>query len=523
MTGDVDDDLHVLELLAALAARRPEAVALRETSGATIRYAELLRRATAFREAFRELGMAPGQQVLFSVRPGIDAVVLAVAISEAGGVIVPFDPRMADAVFSARLAILTPRWVVAESLPLAVSSGGILSRVLRWRGIRLAPLGSLPNVRFVRVGPSIPGMPRAISARALARGPAPSPPPAVPMDASLPALVDFTSGTTDSPKAVVHTRRSLAATLATVRDELDVGEQDTVHSGALHLILPALCDGAVVVIPRRSSVIPHDTIRDIDRWGVTHLFSVTSDCSRLADYCDAHQRRLPESLRLLLIGGAPVHVAFLRRLREVLAPGTRVVCVYGMTEILPVARVSLDEKLAYEGTGDLLGTLMPRVRARIADNGELLLSGPALFDRYLGGAPVMEYATGDLCRIDHDRLVLLGRAKDMIIRGETNIYPELYEPIIERIRGVRRCALVAEYNERLADECVVLAVEPEPGADAEELRRRLRDELRFGDCRIDAAAQPDYIFTMPLPEAGRASKVDKAAVRALVRERLECG
>jgi acyl-CoA synthetase (AMP-forming)/AMP-acid ligase II len=135
---------------------------------------------------------------------------------------------------------------------------------------------------------------------------------------------------------------------------------------------------------------------------------------------------------------------------------------------------------------------------------------------------VTEHATGDLARMQDGRLVLLGRAKDMIIRGETNIYPELYEPVIERIPGVRRCALIGQYREHLADECVVLVVEPEPGTDADELSRRLRHELRCGDYRIDAAAQPDFIFSMPLPEAGRASKVNKTALRTLVRERLEC-
>ena len=122
--------------------------------------------------------------------------------------------------------------------------------------------------------------------------------------------------------------------------------------------------------------------------------------------------------------------------------------------------------------------------------------------------------------MEDGRLVLLGRAKDMIIRGETNIYPELFEPIIERIRGVRRCALVGQYRVHLADECVVLVVEPESGVDADELRRRLRHELRFGDHRIDDAAQPDFIFTMSLPEVGRASKVDKAASTWFGRSRM---
>ena len=519
-TGGID--LRLFEPLAALAEMRPHAAALHESSGATVTNAELFARAATMRDAFRSLGMTPEDQVLFAVRPGIDAVVLALAVCGAGAVIVPCDPTIGDATFAARLALLTPRWVVAESLLLAASSGGIVARLLRWQGRRLAPLGQLPNVRFICVGPPIPGGPRAISARALARRPSPALTPLAPLDPAAPALIDFTSGTTGRPKGVVHTGQSLAATIATVREALGVGDSDTVQSGALHLILPALFSGARVVIPRQSKRQAKNIVRDIERWHVSHLFSVASDIPRLLDYCAEHRRRLPASLRLLLLGGAPVHVGLLRRLRPVLAPGTRVLCVYGMTEILPVSVVSLEEKLAYEGTGDLLGTPIPSVCARVAEDGELLLSGPALFDRYLGGLHVAEHATGDLARIEGRRIVLLGRAKDMIIRGDANIYPELYEPLIESIAGVRRCALIGLYRERLANEYVVLVVEPEPGTDVDELLGRLRRELRTGDCHIDAAAQPDLILAMTLPETGRALKVNKAALRALVQERLEC-
>ena len=68
----------------------------------------------------------------------------------------------------------------------------------------------------------------------------------------------------------------------------------------------------------------------------------------------------------------------------------------------------------------------------------------------------------------------------------------------------------------------MLVVEPEPGTDDDELRDWLRRELRTGDCRIHAAAQPDVILVMALPEMGRALKVNKAALRALAQERLEC-
>jgi acyl-CoA synthetase (AMP-forming)/AMP-acid ligase II len=191
-----------------------------------------------------------------------------------------------------------------------------------------------------------------------------------------------------------------------------------------------------------------------------------------------------------------------------------------MTEILPVARVSLEDKLAYAGEGDYVGTLVPGVEGRLSADGELLLRGEALFAGYLGGPPVTEHATGDLARMDGREVALLGRRKDMIIRGDFNLYPELYEPTVERIPGVRRAAFVGVYDERAADERVVLVVEPESMSDAASLPARVARALRAGETRIDEPALPDEILAMPLPEGGRSSKVDKRALRALVRESL---
>jgi len=179
-------------------------------------------------------------------------------------------------------------------------------------------------------------------------------------------------------------------------------------------------------------------------------------------------------------------------------------------------------KLAYAGDGDLVGTPVSGVAARLSDCGELLLCGPNLCSGYVGRAPLHELPTGDLARFDEGRIILLGRLKDMMIRGPHNIYPELYEPAIERIVGVRRCAMVGVYDENAADERIVLGVEPEPGVDANALRERVRAALRHGPSRIDDAALPDLILVASLPVSGRSSKIDRGQLRELARERLAC-
>jgi acyl-coenzyme A synthetase/AMP-(fatty) acid ligase len=94
--------------------------------------------------------------------------------------------------------------------------------------------------------------------------------------------------------------------------------------------------------------------------------------------------------------------------------------------------------------------------------------------------------------------------------------------VVERLPGVRRCAMVGVFDERHADERVVLVVEPENGVDGDRLRRAVGRALRDGPARIDDAATPDLIIVMSLPLTGRSHKVDKDALRAIARARLSC-
>jgi acyl-CoA synthetase (AMP-forming)/AMP-acid ligase II len=194
-------------------------------------------------------------------------------------------------------------------------------------------------------------------------------------------------------------------------------------------------------------------------------------------------------------------------------PHTSIRAVYGMTEILPVAIADGDEKLAFEGAGDFVGTLAGHVEALVHD-GELVVRGPGLALGYLGEPPLRELRTGDLARLDGTRVVLTGRTKDMFIRGTTNVYPGLYEPIIAGLPGVAQAALVG-VPDAIGDDAIVLAVVLERGAgpDALEVIRRRLPGL------MDAAALPDRIVALEaLPVAGRSSKLDRAALAVRVAE-----
>jgi acyl-CoA synthetase (AMP-forming)/AMP-acid ligase II len=342
----------------------------------------------------------------------------------------------------------------------------------------------------------------------------------VELQAEDPVLIIFTSGTTADPRAVVHTTRSIAAMVDASHLISDLDADSIVMTDQLHSTLPALLAGARVVLPKIGAGAP-EVLNLLQRSRATHAFFVPSDLHRLVTYCQQHGRAFPETLRQIVLGSGPVDRSLLARLRPLLPGTTRVQSVYGLTEMAPVACVDMMEKLAWRGEGDLVGAPLPGARVRFGEGSELYVAGDRLCGRYLGREPLTEVATGDLAHLDDGgRIVLLGRVKDMIIRGGYNIYPALYEEKIAGIPGVARCALIGVWDERLGDERVVLVLEPtavetNPG----QLKRRVELALR-ADALVDTLALPDEIVVMPLPESGRTNKIDRNALRRkLVEER----
>jgi O-succinylbenzoic acid--CoA ligase len=108
----------------------------------------------------------------------------------------------------------------------------------------------------------------------------------------------------------------------------------------------------------------------------------------------------------------------------------------------------------------------------------------------------------------------------MIIRGQYNIYPALYEGKIAELPGVARCALIGVWDERLGDERVVLVLEQTADeTNPAQLQRRVERALR-ADALVDTLALPDEVVVMPLPESRRSHKIDRNALRRkLVEER----
>jgi acyl-CoA synthetase (AMP-forming)/AMP-acid ligase II len=512
-------ELYQNPILEAIYARAREGeyrqkIAVQEARGQAISYADFVAAIEAVAIHLVERGFAKGDRAVLLLRPSIDLMIVALAIVRAGGVLVIADPAMGKTVFEERIRMAEAKWLFAESIFLLLEKLSFLRPFLKRRGLEIPELQSIAIREIVNVGAipflgkhSLETMKRKVS----------RPIVEISRDERDDITIVFTSGTTGNPKGVVHTLASMLATIGRIHEYLSMSDRDVIYDTGILLLLPALMRGAATVLGV-GKFSPEKTLEAYRHYGVTKTIDVPAHLQQIVKYLEAVGQKLPETLEDYMLGAAPVLPDFLRKLPAFASPKTRFLSVYGMTELLPAAFVTIDEKLCSDtAMGDLIGHPMRGIAARLAEDGELLLSGDGLFDRYLGDSPLKEHPTGDLARMDEDgRLYLLGRKKDMIIRGHYNIYPPLYEATISQIQGVEAAAMVGVYNAEKADEDVILFIESQE-TNLEALKKRIQAELLSGEHSIDVYAQPDFIFFQKLPYSGRSLKLDKKALRVMAQ------
>ncbi|MEV6846099.1 class I adenylate-forming enzyme family protein [Actinoplanes sp. NPDC051411] len=438
---------------------------------------DLARLLRAYARALHDEGLTAGDTLGLAVRPGPRSLAAMLAAYHLGLRIAVLDPTAGPDVLLARLSLAPPRLVLADAAAQAVS--GWAAPLARRAHLALPDLGAVAPVRTI--GRRLPG-----SAPRLRCGPG-SLPRAYAGDGD--AVIVFTSGTTSSPRAVVHTRASLSAGMAAVRDLVRPAPGTPVVGGTFFVLLPSLAAGAPVAFPRGRAL---------------------RKLHPQATYLTPPQLRaaLAAGVRFtgrVYSGSAPVSASLLAAVRR--AGASEAWGVYALTELFPAAAVESSAKAAFEGSGDLVGDLLPGVSAEICA-GQVMLRGPAMADRYLGSPPLERVATGDAGLITDGRLVLGGRQKDMILRRAENIYPGLYEPMLH-VPGVE-LALLVGVPAGDGDERVVAVVQTAPGVPEQRVRACLRTPIsRMG------TARPDAVVFARIPLAGRSRKPDRAATARL--------
>ncbi|WP_200939108.1 AMP-binding protein [Modestobacter sp. Leaf380] len=450
---------------------------------------ELADLADGYAAALHHRGLGEGDTLALAVRPGGRALALVLAALRLRVRVAVVDPGAGPDVVTARLALARPALVVAD--PVVQAAAGWAAPVARRLGLSLPRLELLAPV--ATVGRRLPGTAPALEPRS---GPAPDR-----RGDDADAVVVFTSGTTAAPRAVVHTVASMSAGMAAVADLVGPRPGEPVLGGTFFVLVPALHAGAPVLAPARR---PPALARQLARLAPAATYLTPPQLRGALAAGAGFTGRV-------FAGSAPVSEGLLGRVRD--AGADQAWGVYALTEAFPVAAVEWTAKHAHTGDGDLVGELLPGVRARVDGTGQLLVAGATTADRYLGGEPLEEVATGDRARLEGRTVVLAGRAKDMLLRGAENVYPGLYEPALH-VPGVDLAVLVGVPGED-GDERVVAVVQPTPGSTEVQVRRALATPLsRMG------TARPDAVLVGPVPVAGRSRKPDRAATARWAAERL---
>ena len=292
--------------------------------------------------------------------------------------------------------------------------------------------------------------------RRIAEGGEPSAPPP-PLAPTLRASILFTSGSSGTPKAVVHTLGNHLASAAASAHRLPLTPQDSwlaclplSHIGGLGILFRTLTAGACMELASAGRFTDPGRPEVAALRRCSHASLVDTQLRRLA----ALPMEVLSHRPRLLVGGSAVRRHLIEEVRQ---RGVPVHASYGSTEMCSqVATTDADAASSYAPDGATVAAEpLPGQVVRVADSGELLLRGPTLAAGYLHLGQLQPltdndgwYHSGDLGQLLTDgRLVVTGRSDAMFISGGENVQPEKIERVLLQHPAVLAACCVPRADE----------------------------------------------------------------------------
>ncbi len=323
-----------------------------------------------------------------------------------------------------------------------------------------------------------------------------------------------TSGTTGEPKIVCLSQEALVASASVSNGNLNLDEEGRwaltlpyAHVGGLAILVRCALAGSAVV----SRTYRFDTPEDVgmlQRDRISHLSLVPTQLHR------ALQRgaRAPRSLRAVLVGGASSPPVLRARARRA---GWPVAFTYGFTEAASqVATQELGREPADTPERDV-GHPLKGTEVALSGSGRLAVRGPTLMNRYWG-APARKpddwFVTEDIAHWDEsDRLVIEGRADNMIISGGENVAAERVEEALATLPFIEEAVVFGVPDDRWGHRIVALVAGDE--TPLEDIRAALRDQLE------PYALPKETVFCGALPRLPTGKLDRRAAESRLIQLR----
>lgn len=443
-----------------------------------------------------ERGVQPGDRVGLMLPNVLAFPVLYYGILRAGGIVVPMNPLLKAREVEhclgdsgARLA-----WVCPTAADEA-SRGAGLAEIVTAGETFLSDAASWPSLR--EVGDR---------------------------DGHDTAAILYTSGTTGRPKGAELTHANLSMNAAiTARDVYGLTREDVVmgclplfHAfGQTCAMNTAVSVGAsLTLVPRFD---PELVLRVIERdrvtvfEGVPTMYVALTSVGAVADTA---------SLRLCVGGGAPLPEEVLQNFADTF--GAQILEGYGLSETAPVAS-SNHRGRARAGS---IGHPIPGVQMRVVDEtgatvpagevGEIVIRGHNVMKGYWNQPDATAEAikagwfhSGDMARQDADGFFfIVGRKKDIIIRGGFNVYPREIEEVLYENPSVLEAAVIGIGHPSHGEE-IAAAVVLKPGATA------TADGLReYVKARVAAYKYPRHVWLYDSLPKGPTGKILKREIQA---------
>lgn len=458
--------------------------------GRSLTYRDLTDEVRRTAAALTARGIGAGDIVGLCLRDTLDHVVLLYGIVRAGAVVLPMDVR----------------WTAEERDRVASFFGAKL--VLTESGETVSPgleQAAVDEVWHDALKNADPGI-------------------AFPSDETLGAVLSLSSGTTGIPKGPMHSHKQMharfegqAVSLGFTGDDRFLNAVPIYFGAGRAFVMGMLYHGATVHMmplpyepPALVDAIAHDK--------TTVTLLVPTLLRRLLTIAPPDDPLMPAHLRLIFTTGAILHPEEREEMLQGVSPNIH--NYYGSTEGGGLSILLPSDK---DDAARSVGRVVHGVDAQVVDEGhEPLPAGEVGRVRYRGGACATSFynnpeATkesfrggwfypGDLGRFDDEgRLYLVGRAKDMIIRGGVNIYPAEIEEVLLRHSTVEEAAVVAWPSREMGEEVAAFVV-CDGGCSPESLRDYCRDHL----ARYKVPRQVFVIDALPKSGFGKVLKNELA-------------
>lgn len=339
--------------------------------------------------------------------------------------------------------------------------------------------------------------------------------------------VQFTSGTTGAPKGATLSHVNILNNGRFVVARMNFGTEDRLaipvplyHCFGMSMgTLGCVSTGSTMVFPSEGFD-PLSTLRAIADERCTAVYGVPTMFSAMLDHPDFASFDT-KSLRTGIMAGAPCPIELMKRVVSDMGV-SEVTIAYGMTETSPVSFQShTDDSLERRVT--TVGRVHPHVEVKIIDpltgditpagaQGEICTRGYSVMLGYWDDPQNTAAAidtdgfmhTGDLGVIDAEGFGnIVGRVKDMVIRGGENVYPREVEEFLYRHPAVQVVQVFGVPDARYGEElCAWIVLRPGQSATEDEIRAFCKDQI----AHYKIPRYVRFVAEIPMTVTGKAQK-----------------